>query len=139
MKSLSVNRVNHFLTLDNFDMWLCFDVGPFKTLQFEKSKINKSFFKIPFSFWFLHLNNVFLDLEFPKWLLSDNNKKMFWKTPVCPYFNEFVILYPTLRYLIINRSKSWGRHIKIYDVVLGWSRQTWRRWHIRTTFIGLCK
>ena len=30
--------VNHFLTLKFFDMWLCLDVGPFKTMQFEKVK-----------------------------------------------------------------------------------------------------
>ena len=40
---------NHFLTLDFFDMWLCFDVGPFKTMQFGKVKcLNHDFTKTIF-------------------------------------------------------------------------------------------
>ena len=46
-----LRHVVALLMLDFFDMWLCFDVGPFKTLQFEKVKL-KNHFKI---FWFVYI------------------------------------------------------------------------------------
>ena len=49
--NVKYSSANHFLTHDFFDMWLCFDVGPFKTLQFEKVKL-KNHFKI---FWFVYI------------------------------------------------------------------------------------